>query len=271
MNTRIAELLAEAAALSQQAVLLAHDGRIREALELEDRADRLRRAARRANLGKERRRKTLTDNKETAGPGREQGYRAITIAALGELGIPTSPRSLSEYVWGRYDTRIDPRALASLRRDEMRAWLSPRSVRAVYVVPALEGRRFLAVRGKVALSDWPIEQRLIGPWSERVDHLRATAQLARQYRWLSKTEPAAAERLTSLLSLYAATVPGAQTSDGSLDATTIEQAASAELEVVGPRDTEWRTEAGQRARRILDDQQLLWGAPAPKAVGGSRA
>jgi hypothetical protein len=126
----------------------------------------------------------------------------------------------------------------------------------------------MAVRGKVALSDWPLERRLIGPFSERVDHLYVTIQLARQLRWLSTVEPDAAETLQALVSTYASTLPGSQDRAGVVDPTKIEEAAQAELSVFGKQDAEWRQQAAIRARQILDENQQLWGAQPLHAVAG---
>jgi hypothetical protein len=269
----VARLLGEAAELSQQAASLAAQGGVDEALELERRADRLRNAARRAagiKRGITREPASTSpssaDTRIDVGAERGESARAVTISALGEIGVPISPRAVAEYALARYGTKIDHRALPSLRRDEWRAWSSPRANRAVYVVPALEGHRFLAVRGKIALSEWPLERRLIGPWSERADHLAATIQLARQLSWLSRVEPSAAERLRSLVATYAVTVQGAVSDSEALDPKKVEDAAQAELDVIGGRDVEWREEAAQRARGFLNDEQLLWGAPPPRLV-----
>lgn len=191
----------------------------------------------------------------------------MTIAALNELGVPSAPREVADYAFARFAVSLDFGALASLRRDERRAWRSPRSQRPVYVVPALEGRRFLPARGKVALSNWPLERRLLGPWSERADFLRATANLARQLAWLRGVDPAAAERMSGLVARYAASVPGAL-GDGELDPTRIEQAASKELDAFGAEDDEWRAAAAERAHKQLNDEERLWGAPPPTLLVG---
>lgn len=267
----IPRLLEQAFEVSNRAMNLAREGRVDEALSLEKEADSLRNRARRAaalplanaNATPDGR---SVDNTLNLPTERGPSSRATTITALGEIGVPTSPRSIAEYAWARFGTRIDHRALPSLRRDEMKAWASPNSLRAVYVVPALEGNRFLPVRAKLALSDWPLERRLIGPWSERADHLTATIHIAKQTLWLSRVEPSAAQRLQTLLSAYAANVSGAGREMGPPDPSKVERTARAELEVIGPSDAKWRVEAAGRAREFLDEQQLIWGASLPTVV-----
>jgi len=255
--TNVAQLLAEALEFSKRAAKEASQGRLTEALELENQADLLRKRARRtAKRG---------GGEQVAGregaTEKTLSIRAVIISALGEIGVPVSPRGISEYAWARFGAEVDHRMLPSLRRDEWRAWSSPRAARAVYVVPALDGNRFFAVRGKVTLSDWPLDRRIIGPWSERTDHLNATIQLARQLEWLRRVEPSVADRLRNLVVRYAATVPGALDSAAELDPRRVEEAARAELSVIGPKDDEWRTEAAKRARGFLNDEQTFWGAP----------
>jgi hypothetical protein len=189
--------------------------------------------------------------------------RSLTVAALVEIGVPASPRAVAEYAAVRFGKNIDYRALSSLRRDEQRAWSSPKPARAVYVVPALEGTRFFAFRGKVALSDWPLGSRLIGPWSERVDHLVATRNLARQLDWVREADPRVGEALSQLVATYAATVPGALGTTGAVDPGRVKRAVEAELGAIGPHDEEWRAATAERASQVLTEKEQLWGTCAP--------
>ena len=138
----------------------------------------------------------------------------------------------------------------------------------MYVVPALEGRRFLAVRGKLALSSWPLGRRLIGPWSERVDHLRATLNLASQYEWLAEDDPEHAARLSALLERYAGTIPGALDSgETETDIRRIRHAAETELAQLESQDQTWRAETAARAEQLPEVEQLF-GARPPTALSG---
>jgi hypothetical protein len=272
-----ATLIQRAAELSARAAELAVAGNVDEALDVEAEADQLRRRARAAAT---RRRQSDDPMARAAARLPSPSVREVTIAALGEIGVPVAPRVVTSYARARFGADLDHRALASLRRDEARAWQSSRTARtgqsrrtdrAVYVVPALEGRRFLQVRGKVALSTWPLEQRILGPWSERADHLTATINLARQLAWLAETDTASAERLADLVAASAATIPGAAEDHARPDAARVEAAAQAELEVLGPEDRAWRTEAAARARAQLDEAQQLWGAAPPAVVSAEGA
>lgn len=267
-GTDLAQLLSRAAELLRQAADVAVHGKLDEALQLEQEADQIRRQARKIATESQKKAaaSALLPNQATSDKG--LGLRAATIAALGELSVPSSPRTIAEYVSARYGTEIDHRALPSLRRDEARSWSSVKSNRPVYVVPALEGNRFLPVRAKLALSDWALERRLLGPWSERTDHLRATVQVAKQFLWLKKADRMAAERMQTLLAMYAASSFGAALHDKPADPDKVERAAIAELDTIGESDRQWRTEAAARARRFLNEEQMMWGASLPQVVAG---
>ena len=254
----IADLLTQAAELSRQSAELASRGAVQEALKLEEGADRLRRRAR------------TEARREAQGPAGSRGLassstREVAISALNELGVPSAPRAIADYALARFGVEIDSRTFGALRRDEQRSWLSPRTARPLYVVPALEGHRFLALRAKVALSAWPLEARLIGPWSERVHHLRASVNVARQARWLSESSPSQGGPLLLLLGRYAMTLAATANADPD----SVEEAAVAELTAIEGPDKAWRREAAERARAILDERAQLWGASPPKVIGGA--
>jgi hypothetical protein len=183
--------------------------------------------------------------------------RQTVTAALAEIGVPVRARVAADYAEARFGERVDPRVFSALRRDERRAWASS-SPRPTYVVPALEGRFFQPIRGLLALSDWPLERRLIGPWSERADHLAATAQLARQLAWLNERDPQVAERLASVVASMARSIPGAM-EGRQVDTARVEAAAEAEREELASRDDPWRIEAAARARHVLGPAEQLWG------------
>jgi len=191
-----------------------------------------------------------------AAPSKSSARQTVT-AALGEIGVPARARLVADYCEARFGEQIDTRAFSALRRDERRAWASS-SPRPTYVVPALEGRFFQPIRGLLALSDWPIERRLVGPWSERADHLAATVQLARQLAWLSARDDAVARRLAAIVASMSRSIPGAI--DGqSVDPVRIAAAAQSELEGLAEHDGPWRQEAATRARGQLGAEEQLWG------------
>lgn len=198
---------------------------------------------------------TVVPVRKRASPSRSS--RQVVSGALAEIGVPCRAKVLADYAEARSGERIEPRMLAALRRDERRAWGKSRA-RPVFIVPALEGRFFQPVRGLLTLSDWPLERRLVGPWSERADHLAATIQLARQLAWLNARDPAVAERLAPVIAGMAQSIAGAV--DGrEVDTARVETAAEAERVTLAIRDEPWRREAAARARTQLTEEQQLWG------------
>jgi hypothetical protein len=251
----IADLLQRAAELTARAAELAAADDLEGAMRLEREADGVRRKARA-------RASRRTPSGETR--PRVQSAREGAVASLNELEVPSSPREIADYASARFGRTVDYRAFASIRRDERRAFDSTRTNRAVYIVPALEGRWLLPARGRFTLSEWPIEQRLIGPHSLRVDHLKVTINIAAQIGWMIQRDVERAEALTELLANYARSIPGA-IDETDADPERIAAAAKAELEVLRPDDDRWRAQTAKRVARLPAEQQL-WGAAPPHLV-----
>src|SRR5438270_744254 len=204
-DAAVADLLQQAGELTARAAELAGSGDLEGAMRLEREADAVRRKAR----ARARRRTPTGDGRPPTQSAREEA-----IASLNELEVPSSPREIAEYASARFGRILDHRAFASIRRDERRAFDSKRANRAVYIVPALEGRWLLPARGRFTLSEWPTEQRLIGPQSLRVDHLKVTINIAGQLAWLTERDVERGQAMADLLANYARSIPGALTADG---------------------------------------------------------
>jgi hypothetical protein len=201
-------------------------------------------------------------------PRSSRSGRQAVAGALAEIGVACRTRVVADYAAARFGQRVETRLLSALRRDERRAWASA-SPRPTYIVPALEGRYFQPVRGLLTLSDWPLERRLLGPWSERADHLAATAQLARQLAWLSERDQVVAQRLAPVVAGMAASIPGAL-EGRDVDTARVESAAQAELGPLAARDEPWRHEAATRARQQLRTEEQLWGVSIGIVAEGGR-
>src|SRR5690554_4294993 len=202
-------------------------------------------------------------------PVREQVARV-----LGLLGRPAAVSLIRQVAAARYGDEIPGPRLASLRRDEHRSWRSAHdgaaraAGRPVYVVPALTYDRLAPVRGLLALSSWPLELRLVGPASHRVDVLHIADKLARELAaapdapWASEVE--------SVLWRLAATVPGA-TGRGELDPQQVREAVAFELAQLQEADAAERAEAAARAREQLDEEHQLFGSRLAAVPGGRTA
>jgi hypothetical protein len=107
----------------------------------------------------------------------ERSARQLLLAALAKIDGPQQAGFLQEYVWACDRVDLDRRQFASLRRDERRSWLKNPEGRLAFVVPALTSRGE-ALRGWMARSDWPLEQRIVlSESTERLLDLRKIAAL----------------------------------------------------------------------------------------------
>jgi hypothetical protein len=192
-----------------------------------------------------------------ADAGARLSARAQAITALSEMEVPAPAREIAAYHAARFEQPLDVRALASIRRDERKAWERSHGSHPVYLAPALETRFFRPVRGPLTLSTWPMERRLIGSSSARADHLRLAIRIAEMAAKLPGT--AASDALAKLLWRYAQSVPGAGHRGKDADPLTTAAAARAELKLIVPQDDEERMAGARRALVQLSASQQLWG------------
>lgn len=258
MTDDLAQVLHDAARLADQAAEALRQGDTAAASRLQREADNAWWRARRLGQRQTKR------NARVRSPSVRDG----TVAVLTELGVPSSVKQIATYAEARTGNRFDVRALASIRRDESRSWSSG-SRRDTYIVPALEGPWFMAGRGRLTLSHWPLRQRIVGPLSPRVDHLRTCLQIADRIE-NAQTDSAAAARMRNLLAEYARSVPGALagawTMGEELDVSRIRTAVLAELHALQSEDDSWREREAERAVRQITAEQLIWGGVMPRVV-----
>jgi hypothetical protein len=192
--------------------------------------------------------------------------RTEAVTALSEMGVPAPPREIAAYHEARFGQPLDVRALASIRRDERKAFDRHQrsgqpghhaTGQAVYLVPALETRFYRPVHGPLTLSSWPLEKRLIAPTSARADHLRLTETIATVAQTQSQD---AAVRLGDLAARYARHIPGASDPGAAVDLGRIVATCQSELALIGDRDSEARRAAAERAAAQLDPVEQLWGS-----------
>jgi hypothetical protein len=176
--------------------------------------------------------------------------------ALGLLDVPAAPRLISA-VYGAFFTGVlAGTRLTSLRRDEERSFRAAPYARPYYICAALTVDLLAPARGLLAVSAWPMERRVIGPLSSRVDYLTAAINLAE--RLDRAPDPGSAAR--RLLWRFAANIPTAAASARSMRPAVVASAARAELEVHRDGDQAQRASAAQRARARLSDAEQLFGS-----------
>lgn len=195
-----------------------------------------------------------TSRGEPAGqllPAREQVHQALTL-----LGVPAAPRLIVSVHDAFSSGPLMGTRLTSLRRDEERSFRTAPYARAYYLCSALTAELLAPARGLLAVSTWPLEHRVIGPLSPRVDYLTAAIAVADEVRRI----PSPGTGAIALLWRFAANIPGAQPGARTADPQLVAQAAEAELEVHREADAEHRRSAAARARSQLDDAGQLFGS-----------
>lgn len=255
-SNRALERVAE---LHLQAAEAARRGDFEQVDTLTAEAARLRRIAERARRPPRRRGEM---------EARRTSIRSQALAALDDIGVPSPPREIAGFHLARFGTELDVRGLASVRRDERKAFdrYGPNRP-APYLVPALDTRLLQPVRGPLTLSSWQLERRLLAPTSSRVDHLRLTRRVAELVNELSgegrvRMLELAARYAQSVISVNGASQP---------DPVSIIEATDAELDEIDGFDEHERASAARRARRQLKPDQLLWGwedRPGFRVVAG---
>jgi hypothetical protein len=197
-------------------------------------------------------------------PIREQVHQALTL-----LGVCAAPRLIVAVHDAFASGPLVAARLTSLRRDEERSFRSAPHARAYYLCAALTADLLAPARGLLAVSTWPLERRVIGPLSPRVDYLTAAIAVADS---ITRIPDPGTEAMT-LLRRFAVNIPGALPSRGGAGPapSRVAEAARAELEVHAARDEAHRRAAAQRAAEQLDDAGQLFGSRQRSAGSGSPA
>jgi hypothetical protein len=183
-------------------------------------------------------------------PLREQVHEALSL-----LQVPAAPRLIATVHEAFFTSAFPTQRVTSMRRDEERSFRAAPFSRPYYICAALAADRLSPSRGLLAVSTWPMEKRVIGSLSPRVDFLEAAIRVAEAIERIPAPVPAARR----LLMRFAASVPGAAARADSVDPEAVKAAAEAELSVHRDGDSKTRQEAARRARRQLGDAEQLFG------------
>ncbi len=190
-------------------------------------------------------------------PAREQVHQALTL-----LGTPAAPKLISAVHEAFFAGRLAPSRLASLRRDEERSYRAAPGARPYYLCPALMSDLLSPARALLCVSTWPLETRITGPLSPRVDFLTSAIRIADAATNLSgHAGGPPSQSVQRLLLRFAVNIPGARPADlsGDLFPEAIAGAAKAELDIHLARDQDDRAQAARRARKQLSDTEQLFG------------
>jgi hypothetical protein len=195
-------------------------------------------------------------------PLREQVHEALAL-----LTVPAAPRLIATVHEAFFASTFPSAKLTSLKRDEERSFRVAPNSRPYYICAALAADFLAPSRGLLAISTWPMESRVIGSLSPRVDFLTAAIQVANKAERIPVPVPAARK----LLWRFAASIPGAAGNADQMEPQRIIEAAEAERKIHEDEDAHTRQEAASRARAQLDDVQRLFGAAIRTGVKGKAA
>jgi hypothetical protein len=182
---------------------------------------------------------------------REQAWQALTL-----LSVPAPPRLVvAAHAAFFAVTSVDSGELARLvRRDEQACRGGP-GARPYHVCPALTADDLAPVRGLMALSAWPLERRIVGPLSRRVNLLIAAARLAER----ATLAPGASRAATALLRGLAAEIPGAPEEFDVLRPARLAELARSQLAACAEADAAHRAAGALRALHRLSEADQLYG------------
>jgi hypothetical protein len=195
---------------------------------------------------------------------REQVHHALTL-----LTVPAAPKLIIAVHDAFFPGDLVAARLTSLRRDEERSFRVSPFGRPYYLGPALTADLLAPARGLLAISTWPMETRVVGPLSPRVDFLISAIRVASRVATMPSTESAARR----LMWRFAVSIPGA-TGGGAARSTTVHpttiiETAQAELDIHAGADAADRAAAAERARDRLDDAERLFGARLQRLRGSA--
>jgi hypothetical protein len=184
-------------------------------------------------------------------PVREQVHQVLVL-----LTVPAAPKLVVAVHEAFLAGKVLGTRLTSLRRDEERSFTAAPYARPYYICSTLTADLLSAARGLLAISTWPMEQRIVGPLSHRVDFLTAAVAVADHVTQLPDPGPAAMR----LLWRFAANIPGAAEGVDAMKPAAVSRAAATELEVHVHEDAAQRAAAAKRARKQLSDVEQLFGS-----------
>lgn len=193
-------------------------------------------------------------------PLREQVYEALSL-----LQVPAAPKLIATVHEAFFGATFPTTRVTSLKRDEERSFRTAPFARPYYICAALSADFLSQSRGLLAISTWPLELRVIGALSPRVDFLTAACQVAEAIERIPAPPPAARR----LLERFAASIPGASGSVGARPAA-VKEAAAAELTVHAADDAKTRRAAAERAR-LLGGAEILFGTTVFREMAGKSA
>lgn len=194
---------------------------------------------------------------DAAGSGKRP-LRALVLDLLDDLGTSAYSREISQILEATTARKVPPTRFGALSADEERAFLSSRP-RPVYLAHCLTYERAEPIKRLWARSDWPLSERLVGPTTGRVRHLRTTVRLC-EMAAAAQARGQDATMLSILAADHASDVPGVRVKRGTFELDQWRAGALAALTELEPRDRQARAEAAA-ALSWMPEHHLLFGPP----------
>jgi hypothetical protein len=189
--------------------------------------------------------------------------RAIVLDALEDFLWPAYTRELVNYCKARYGREVAPARFGTLGNDEAKAFFTASRPREVWLAFALTYDRAEPIKRLWTRSDWPLDRRIVGPTSGRVQFLKMTVRLCE----LASEEASDPEMMRILAADHARDLPGVNFKRGVFDLEGWHRLALEHLAKLEPQDEETRREAAARWLPKLSEAHLLFGAP--EVIDGS--
>ena len=182
----------------------------------------------------------------TIGSGAVETTRRGVVDSLLALGAPTDSKLMSRLLAGPFGELIPASRISALIECDPR--VSEASPAPPRVIPVLDSVRFRPQRGLLALSTWPLEERISAPRSRRVFLLKVTRQLLAMLHQLGDADTA--RHIERLAVTVARSVRGAAEGWGGIDVERATKAIDAELAVLLDLDRPQREDAARRLRML---------------------
>jgi hypothetical protein len=183
----------------------------------------------------------------------QRPMREVVLDIADELGVPVSPRLISDYVVATLGMSVPPTRFGSLRRDEERAYMRDPHARPAWVGPAINAAGLTAIPRLIVSSAWEPERRLIAARTLRVNHLKVLLALVNK---AADTDDRVKKALFAMIGRFATWLPGGT----KVDLEDVATKTRAELANIEPQDSEQRGAAARELMKLAPVFQV-WGLP----------
>jgi hypothetical protein len=183
----------------------------------------------------------------------QRPIREVVLDITDELGVPVSPRLVSDYAVATLVMSIPPTRFGGLRRDEERAYRRDPHARPAWVAPAINAAGLTAIPRLIVSSAWEPERRLIAARTLRVNHLKVLLALVHK---LADADDRVKKALSTMIGRFATWLPAGT----KLDIEDVATKTKAELASIEPQDNEQRSAAARELMKLVPVFQL-WGRP----------